>query len=209
VVKTVPEVKRSLALIYAVNPYGADHQSHEHDPGYGSYPERMAELGLVDAQPDDVLNEEKVRFSMVTQHFYSLMNTIGVCQFVWGPAWQLYGPGQLVEMVRAVTGWDVDMQELMIAGERALNMMRAYNAREGFTRADDKLPSKLFKPRQGGPSDGIAITEGELASALSTYYAMCGWDSEGRPTRAKLEALALAWVADTLNESTKVIRNTR
>jgi aldehyde:ferredoxin oxidoreductase len=195
----MPEVKRSLALIYAVNPYGADHQSHEHDPGYGDYPERMAELGLVDAQPDDVLNEEKVRFSMVTQHFYSLMNTVGVCQFVWGPAWQLYGPGQLVDMVRAVTGWDVDMQELVTVGERALNMMRAYNAREGFTRADDKLPSKLFKPRQGGASDGIAITEGELASALSTYYAMCGWDDEGRPTRTKLEELGLAWVADTLD----------
>jgi aldehyde:ferredoxin oxidoreductase len=194
----MPEVKRSLALIYAVNPYGADHQSHEHDPSYGDYPERMAELGLVNAQPDDILNEEKVRYSMVTQHFYSLMNTIGVCQFVWGPSWQLYGPGQLVEMVRAVTGWDVNIHELVTAGERALNMMRAFNAREGFTRADDKLPRKLFKPLDGGPSAGIAITEDEMASALSTYYALCGWDSEGRPTRAKLEELGLAWVADAM-----------
>ena len=30
----MPQVKRSLALIYAVNPFGADHQSHEHDPSY-------------------------------------------------------------------------------------------------------------------------------------------------------------------------------
>jgi aldehyde:ferredoxin oxidoreductase len=194
----MPEVKRSLALIYAVNPYGADHQSHEHDPSYGDYPERMAELGLVQPQPSDVLNEEKVRYAMVTQHFYSLMNTIGVCQFVWGPSWQLYGPGQLVEMVRAVTGWNVSTKELVKAGERALNMMRAYNAREGLTSADDKLPSKLFKPLTGGPSDGIAITEEEIASALLTYYAMCGWDTEGRPTRTKLEELGLAWVADEL-----------
>jgi aldehyde:ferredoxin oxidoreductase len=194
----MPEVKRSLALIYAVNPYGADHQAHEHDPSYGDYPDRMAELGLVDAQPSDVLNEEKVRYSMVTQHFYSLMNTIGVCQFVWGPSWQLYGPEQLVDMVRAVTGWDASMQELVRAGERALNMMRAFNAREGFTSADDKLPSKLFKPLDGGPSAGIAITEEEVASALLTYYAMCGWDTEGRPTRAKLEELDIAWVADAL-----------
>ncbi len=145
-----------------------------------------------------MLNEEKVRYSMVTQHFYSLMNTIGVCQFVWGPSWQLYGPGQLVEMVRAVTGWDVSMQELVTAGERALNMMRAFNSREGFTSADDKLPQKLFKPLHGGASDGIAVTEEEVDSARSTYYALCGWDSEGRPTRAKLEELGLAWVADEL-----------
>jgi aldehyde:ferredoxin oxidoreductase len=194
----MPEVKRSLALIYAVNPYGADHQSHEHDPSYADYPERMAELGLVDPQPDDVLNEEKVRYSMVTQHLYSALNTIGVCQFVWGPSWQLYGPEQLAEMVRAVTGWDITLQELVTAGERALNMMRAFNAREGFTRAEDKLPPKLFKPLEGGPSDGIAITEEELAFALSTYYNMCGWDSEGRPTRAKLEELGIPWVADLL-----------
>jgi aldehyde:ferredoxin oxidoreductase len=192
----MPEVKRSLALIYAVNPYGADHQSHEHDPSYADYPERMAELGLTDPQPDDVLNVEKVRYSMVTQHLYSAMNTIGVCQFVWGPSWQLYGPEQLAEMVRAVTGWDITLQELVTAGERALNMMRAFNAREGFTRAEDKLPPKLFKPLEGGPSDGIAITEEELAFALSTYYDMCGWDSEGRPTRAKLEELGLEWVTD-------------
>jgi aldehyde:ferredoxin oxidoreductase len=194
----MPQVKRSLALIYAVNPYGADHQSHEHDPSYEDYPERMAELGLMDPQPSDVLNEEKVRYSMVTQQLYSALNSIGVCQFVWGPSWQLYGPGQLVEMVRAVTGWDITLQELVTAGERALNMMRAFNAREGFTSADDTLPPKLFKPLEGGPSDGIAITEEELASALTTYYAMCGWDSEGRPTRAKLEELGLAWVADEL-----------
>ena len=194
----MPEVKRSLALIYAVNPYGADHQSHEHDPSYEDYPERMAELGLTDPQPSDVLNEEKVRYSMITQHLYSALNAIGVCQFVWGPSWQLYGPGQLAELARAVTGWDITVQELLTAGERAVNMMRAFNAREGFTRAEDTLPPKLFKPLEGGPSDGIAITEEEVSSALSTYYAMCGWDSEGRPTRSKLEELGLAWVADAL-----------
>ena len=194
----MPEVKRSLALIYAVNPYGADHQSHEHDGSYGDYPERMAELGLLDPQPSDVLNEEKVRYAMVTQHLYSALNSIGVCQFVWGPSWQLYGPGQLAEMVRAVTGWDVSLEELVQAGERAVNMMRAFNVREGFTSAEDKLPPKLFKPLKGGPSDGIAIMEEEMATALPTYYAMCGWDTEGRPTRAKLEELGLGWVADEL-----------
>ena len=30
----MPQVKRSLALIYAANPFGADHQSSEHDPMY-------------------------------------------------------------------------------------------------------------------------------------------------------------------------------
>ena len=192
----MPQVKRSLALIYAANPYGADHVSSEHDPSYKGYPDRMAELGLLNPQPDKVLNVEKVRFAVYTQRLCSLLNTVGVCLFVWGPAWQLYGPSQLVDMVRAVTGWNVSLWELMKAGERSLNMMRAFNTREGFTSADDKLPPKLFQPLTGGPSDGIAVTEEEMAAALPTYYTMCGWDAEGRPTRAKLEELGIAWVAD-------------
>jgi aldehyde:ferredoxin oxidoreductase len=194
----MPQVKRSLALIYAVNPYGADHMSSEHDPSYKDYPDRMAELGLLDPQLKKVLNTEKVRFALYTQWLYSLLNTVGVCQFVWGPAWHLYGPSQLVDMVRAVTGWNVSLWELMKVGERSLNMMRAFNAREGFTRAEDKLPPKLFQPLTGGRSDGIAVTEEEMAAALITYYAMSGWDPEGRPTRVKLEELGIAWVADEL-----------
>jgi len=194
----MPQVKRSLALIYAVNPYGADHQSSEHDPSYKSYADRMAELDLLDPQPRDVLNVEKVRFTVYTQRLYSLLNTVGVCQFVWGPSWHLYGPSQLVDMVRAVTGWNVSLWELMKVGERSLNMTRAFNAREGFTRAQDKLPPKLFQPLTGGRSDGVAVTEEEMAAALPTYYAMCGWDPEGRPTRVKLEELGIAWVADEL-----------
>ncbi|MFZ5918385.1 MAG: aldehyde ferredoxin oxidoreductase family protein [Chloroflexota bacterium] len=195
----MPQVKRSLALVYAVNPYGADHQSHEHDPSYEGYPDRMAELSLTDPQPSRVLNAEKVRFAVYTQQLYCLLNTVGVCQFVWGPAWHLYGPSQLVDMVRAVTGWNVSLWELMKAGERSLNMMRAFNAREGFTSAQDTLPKKLFKPLVGGPSDGVAVTEAEMAAALPTYYTMCGWDAEGCPTRPKLEELGIDWVADELN----------
>ena len=192
----MPQVKRSLGLIYGVNPYGADHMSSAHDPSYASYTDRMAEFGLLDPQPADALNSEKVRFAAYTQWFHSLLNTVGVCMFVWGPEWPIMGASQLVKMVRAVTGWNVSFWELMKAGERSVNLMRAFNAREGFTSAEDKLPPKLFQPLSGGPSDGVTAPEEEFNSAAKTYYGMCGWDEEGRPTRAKLEELGLGWVAD-------------
>jgi aldehyde:ferredoxin oxidoreductase len=192
----MPQVKRSLALIYAVNPYGADHMAHEHDPAYSEYPDRMAELGLHDAQPDTVLNEEKVRFAVLTQRVYSLLNTVGLCQFVWGPSFQLYSTGQVAELVRAVTGWDVNLWELTKAGERSLNMMRLFNVREGFSRKEDVLPKKLFQPLEGGPSHGLRVTAEELDAAVPLYYAMCGWDQEGRPGKAKLVELGLAWALE-------------
>src|SRR3989304_3093778 len=107
----MPQVKRSLALIYAVNPFGADHMSHEHDPSYRDYADRLAMLGLHNPQPDRVLNEEKIRFALTTQYTYSFLDTANFCQFVFGPAWQLYGPDQMVETVNAITGWDLKLDE--------------------------------------------------------------------------------------------------
>ncbi|MGD2142839.1 MAG: aldehyde ferredoxin oxidoreductase family protein [Anaerolineae bacterium] len=195
----MPQVKRSLALIYAVNPFGADHQSSEHDPSYEWYPQRMAELDLKDPQPSDVLTAEKVRYALYTQLFYSCLDSVPVCQFVFGPAWHLYGPSQLVQAVRAVTGWDVSLWELMKVGERRLNLLRAFNAREGAGRDTDSIPPKLLEPLRGGETDGVVIAEEDVETAKSLYYQMAGWDQDGRPTRAKLEELSLGWVADELD----------
>ncbi|MBL7161797.1 MAG: aldehyde ferredoxin oxidoreductase family protein [Anaerolineales bacterium] len=195
----MPEVKRSLGLIYAVNPFGADHQSHEHDPSYEDYPERMKEIGLIDSQTADNLNQEKVHYALTTQYLYSTMDSINVCQFVFGPAWQLYGSEQLRQVVELVTGWDVSVEELLEVGARRLNMLRAYNAREGFGRDQDKLSPKLFHPRVGGATDGVALTEKEIEDAKDMYYGQAGWDvSTGTPTKARLAELGLEWVADLM-----------
>ncbi len=197
----MPQVKRSLALIYSVNPFGADHQSSEHDDCYGWYPDRMAELGLLNPQPADALNVEKVRFAYYTQMMYSALDSISVCTFIFGPAWHLYGPSQLVEAVRAVTGWNVSLWELMKVGERRLNLMRAFNAREGVGAEADTVPPKLQVGLQGGKTDGVVVTVEQVEAAQEVYYRMAGWTRDGRPTQAKLEELALGWVVEMLGSS--------
>ncbi|MDI6696880.1 MAG: aldehyde ferredoxin oxidoreductase family protein [Anaerolineales bacterium] len=200
----MPQAKRSLALIYAVNPFGADHQSSEHDPYYEEGVadlnlHRLYELDLKDPTPAYSLGAEKVRFATYTQIFYSLLDTLELCQFVWGPAWTLYGPSETVEMVRAVTGWRVSLHELMKVGQRRLNLLRVFNAREGFTRKDDRLPKKFFQPLQGeGPTAGVALDPAEIEAALDLYYQFNGWTSDGVPTRASLADLGIEWAAEHL-----------
>ncbi len=190
----MPQVKRSLGLIYAVNPYGADHQSSEHDPSWKWYPERMAMLGLGEAQPNKVLNKEKVHFALTTEKLYMALNSFNICQFVFGPSWHLYGPDQLAELIKVTIGWDLGIEGVQEVGERVLNMLRAFNAREGFTRDDDSLPKKLYKPLKGGRSEGIHLTPEELEQAKDWYYEMAGWDQNGVPTREKLDSLGLGWI---------------
>ena len=137
---------------------------------------------------------------MVGQHLYSALDCLTLCQFVYGSAWQLYGPTDIVKLVQTVTGWeDVTMEEILKVGERRVNMMRAFNARDGFDRKDDLIPQKLFQPLKGGASDGWALDRAEVDAAMNKYYELCGWDADtGNPNRAKLEELDLAWVADQL-----------
>ncbi|HSR46911.1 MAG TPA: aldehyde ferredoxin oxidoreductase family protein [Anaerolineales bacterium] len=196
----MPQVKRSLALIYAVNPFGADHQSHEHDPSWKDYPERMAEIGVTgEPEKNKVLNERKVHFALQTQYAYSALDSVNMCQFVFGPAWHLYSMGHLQQAVVAVTGWDVTIDELMEVGARRLNMMRAFNAREGVGRDADVLPKKMQRALEGGKSDGILVTVEEVERAKDVYYEMAGWDvASGEPKRNRLEELELDWVADLL-----------
>jgi aldehyde:ferredoxin oxidoreductase len=125
-----------------------------------------------------------------------MLDTLVLCQFVWGPAWTLYGPQETADMVKAVTGWDVSIDELMAVGARRLNMMRMFNAREGFDRKQDKLPKKFFKALRGtGPTAGIALTHEEIEAALDEYYRLAGWTAQGIPSAPTLESLGLGWTA--------------
>jgi aldehyde:ferredoxin oxidoreductase len=195
----MPQVKRGMGLMYAMTPVGADHVSAEHCPSYLSNAEKFAKIGLTDPQPPSALNLEKVRYLYITQQSRSCMDVMNICKFVFGPSWQLYDLEQLTQAVLFVTGWEVSVDELLRAGERRVNMLRAFNAREGLTRADDYLPKKLGVPLVGGKSEGEFVTVEEIEKAKDMYFEMAGWDIEtGNPTRAKLEELDISWVADLL-----------
>lgn len=198
----MPQAKRSLGLIYAVNPFGADHQSSEHDPyyeeGVGDFNlDRLKQIGLGSPQPAYSLTEEKVRFAYETEVFYSMLDSAELCQFVWGPTWTLYDGKQTADMLNAVTGWDVTVDELMKVGYRRLNLFRVFNAREGLGRKDDRLPKKFFKQLQGaGPTAGFALTHEEIDSAIETYYKLAGWTADGAPTPETLKKHDIEWAAE-------------
>jgi aldehyde:ferredoxin oxidoreductase len=176
--------------------------SLEHDPFYekGNTDDmaqaRLAELGLTDLQEPGSVTSEKARMLYITQKFFSADESYNLCSFVWGVGWQLYGPGETVEMLRAATGWDITLDEFLEVGERRMNMMRAFNAREGFDRKNDVLAKKFFRPLQGtGPCAGVKFTREEFEKWKDDYYGWAGWDvASGNPTSEKLASLGLDWI---------------
>ncbi len=199
----MPQAKRSMGLIYAVNPFGADHTQTEHDGGYEETAGeearlRLGQLGLTNNMKPGVISDERARLVAVTQKLLSAVDTMGLCTFVWGVGWTLYRPMELVEMLRSVTGWDLEINDVLEIGERRINLMRAFNMREGFTREQDTLSPKFFLPLQGtGPTAGVHYTHEEFEGLKDEYYRLMGWDKEtGNPSSSKLAELGIGWVSE-------------
>jgi aldehyde:ferredoxin oxidoreductase len=102
------------------------------------------------------------------------------------------------EQLSAVTGWDINSQELLKIGERIWNAERVYNILVfGDNSEYDNLPKRfLEEPFKEGPSAGYVV---KISEMLPEYYKARGWIN-GRPTREKLEELDLKWLADILEE---------
>ena len=105
------------------------------------------------------------------------------------------------DLMEAVTGMVYTPDDILSVGERINNLARAFNVREGFTRADDTLPERLMNETiPGGTSKGHSISKEELKQMLDEYYKARGWDiATGAPTRETLKSLNLEYAADALN----------
>ena len=143
----------------------------------------LKEIGFDTPQPVCSHTLKKVRLAYLTKVYYSMMVTLELCQFVYGPTWCLYGPKETATMVQVVSWWDVSVAKLMTVGKLRLNLLWTFNAREGLRRKDDQLPIKFFKPLVGtGPTKGMSVTHEEIEAGLDEYYKLAGFNDDGIPT---------------------------
>ena len=192
-----PRVKYGHGLGIAVSPTGADHMHSLHDSNYqtdGGIAD-LKPLGVLEPLPFDDISTAKVRMVRQAMVWRQTYNLTGICYF---HAWT---PRQMSEIVAAATGWNTSVMELWLAGERAYDMARAFNAREGFGPEDDRLPPRLMEKLPEGPVAGKVYTEEQFRGSVAKFYELMGWDPRtAAPTRAKLEDLDVGWVADLLEE---------
>lgn len=196
-----PRGKTGVALQYALADYGADHKKGPHDTLFANNEAvgvlECKGLGILEPIDPIELGPKKVRFFVLMDLFWSLLDGLGLCTFGFSPR----GPiplDTMEDLVKAVTGWDSTLWEMMKASERTINMARLFNLREGFSREDDRLPEKFFRQFSDGPNAGRGgIDREELDRAITLRYEMMGWDTETtRPLAAKLHELDLAFLLD-------------
>ncbi len=190
-----PRFKRALGLGYAVSPTGADHMHSLHDAGLQNPDEHgflangtLRAMGLLEPVALESLAADKVRLHRYHTTDRALQNCLLLCNFV---PWTI---AERVELVNAAVGWDVSAVELFKVGERALNLARVFNLREGLTAEDDCLPERSYGPTANGALADGGIDREELQEAVHLFYGMMGWDPEtGAPTEGTLEELGIGW----------------
>jgi len=194
-----PRVKVGVGLQYAISDYGADHMKAPHDqffqdinsPGI----KEMSGLGILKPVASTDIGESKVTLFKVLDIYWSLLDTLGVCDFGYVPR-SLGTLDELLEIIRSTTGWQMTWFELMKLGERSINMARVFNVREGFSSKDDTLPDIFYQNFKGGPLDGTgAINKEDFKKAIKLHNKLMGWDSDtGVPSQEKLIELGLGWL---------------
>lgn len=171
-----PRWKTGLGLGYALSPTGAEHVANVHDHLFASEeaPTFTAaqKMGILDAVGALELSPAKARLWVYMTLARSISNSACVCVFM------PYSSDQIADHVKAVTGWNITHWELLKATERALNMARAFNAREGFRADTDMLPDRFFEPLEGGALEGKSIDRQQFVETRRLVYDMLGWDPQ-------------------------------
>ncbi|MFB6117740.1 aldehyde ferredoxin oxidoreductase family protein [Halosegnis sp.] len=155
-----PRGAASMALAYATSDRGGCHRRArpvEREPFEGPFTPAEAAAAVVDAQ-----DTRSVRWSLVSDDF------AGETLRDDGAEWL------------AAVGAPHD--DLATTGERVWNLVRLFNVREGFARADDRLPD---------PIDADSL-DADFDALLDAYYDARGWDADGVPTEETLARLDIA-----------------
>jgi aldehyde:ferredoxin oxidoreductase len=97
----------------------------------------------------------------------------------------------LPECISAVTGWDIDLNELLITGERIGNMRLLFTLREGINPFQLKYPDIALgkPPLKNGSTKGVTI---DIDLLTKEFCKEMDWDMQtGKPSKKKLAALGL------------------
>ncbi len=182
-----PRALSGLALVYTTSPIGASHNFSDYY--YVEMGRVLEDLGI--GAMDRFETVGKAANVARHQNWRSVSAALVQCVFPNPPI------VNVVEMIAAATGYDVTMENVLTYGERIWNLKRALNLKFGYNaRASEHLPELFMRALPDGGTEGHVV---ELEPMLREYYAVRDWDWDtGKPSRAKLNALGMAEIADAV-----------
>jgi aldehyde:ferredoxin oxidoreductase len=131
-------------------------------------------------------SEKRVQLSIVSSAWAKSVFSAGLC-LLGSDALGL----PLNELLNAVTGWEISLNELIKIGMRINTLLHAFNLREGWKPSHYTLPPRVAgnPPLPDGPLKGVSF---DFEKLKKYYYNGMGWNPEtGEISEAKLKELGL------------------
>ncbi|HOT92362.1 MAG TPA: aldehyde ferredoxin oxidoreductase family protein [Anaerolineae bacterium] len=149
------------------------------------------------------IDETRGKVAAESEEYAAVYDTLPLCKFIrrcfTGKADRAGAWPTIAKLINATTGWNFGYDDVDLIGVRAHTIKKAFNIREGWTRADDHLPYRWHHdPMKEGASAGHVVTEEELEYLKDLYYAAKGWTKEGLIPKAKLIELGMEDVAEAI-----------
>jgi len=122
------------------------------------------------------------------ENLHILADSLGMCSIPFMPV----GLELWAQAFAAATGIETTPKAFMLAAERIRTLERLFNIREGLTRRDDTVSERMFnEPLKDGAWKGEVLDREKFEQMKDAYYALRGWDPEGKPKQETLEKLGL------------------
>lgn len=162
-----PRALQSMALGFAVNTRGADHNRS------GAYQaDFSADVDRLNVTPEDV------HHAVHTEDEAAAMDALILCKFLRGVFDDRFAA--MAEMLRLVTGWEIDGGELLETCQRIINAKKWYNIRQGWTPAEDTLPPRFLEEElPDEKARDTVLTESRLRGLVAAYNKQRGWSEDG------------------------------
>jgi aldehyde:ferredoxin oxidoreductase len=187
-----PRKFESLGLSYAFDPTPGRHTTASVDfMEVGDLEEYLN--GFKYPENWDSNNVQKAKAQKLTTGIHQVVSCVGLCYFS-----TLFGEYPLVQLINALTGWGVDVEELTTTGLRIQTLRQAFTLREGINIAKNELPGRAI----GDPPDEKGPLEGVTTKYRDFYREFCkemGWNPEnGYPLESSLQKLNLDFIIQDL-----------
>lgn len=159
-----PRKLPSLALGLAVAARGA---CHNRSSAY--------EADLSERLDPDADARARAMAAAASEDQAALLDSLTLCKFLRHALGDVYDESAALHC--AVTGLPTTADDLRAAGARICEVKKVFNLAQGWTRDLDTLPPRLLHADGEVPH----IDPAWLQRQIDAYYAVRGWDGEGRP----------------------------
>ena len=186
-----PKVYSSLGSTYAFDPTPGRHTAASLQWWVDS---PIAEGNLFEGftlpKGFEILGNNRFEAMKKVAAIYQSTSSLGMCWF----SWMIDQPYPLIKFLKAVTGWDISMEELIKAGLRIQALRQAFTLREGIKILENRMPGRTIgdPPFERGPLKGKTV---DYITEYKGYCEKMGWNPEnGVPLKDTLIDLNLEFV---------------